>query len=150
MPVVTINKITRPEHLVEYIADKITGSSLGFRYVGKYNENLLPEYPAVQIFPGPVQKEIHGTHTFAIMLRADIYVLHAKMTEDRQTRSYNDMVLATNLVALLEDDLTMGDRVIAGWVESETPGVSPPRTRKGEAVVSTRISYQATQETRFK
>jgi hypothetical protein len=105
----------------------------------------------VLIMGGQYNKELHGTHTFAVTIRADIYVFHAKMTEDYQTRSYEDMLLATNLVAYLEAvDLTLGNRIIAGWVEGEIPGVSPPRVRKANPVISTRLSFQAIQETRFK
>ena len=151
MPVVVVDTITRPEHLVEYLADAINASDLGFRYVAKYNEHLIPEYPSVMVMGGTYNKEIHGTHTFAVTIRADIYVFHARMTEDYQTRSYEDMLLATNLVNLLEGpNLNLGDRIIAGWVESETPGVSPPRVRKSDVVISTRLSFQAIQETRFK
>jgi len=151
MPVVVVDTITRPEHLVEYLADFIEGSNLGFAHVCKYNDYLIPEYPSVLIMGGTFNKELHGTHTFAVSIRADIYVYHAKLTEEYQTRSYNDMVLATNLVDFLEGpDLNLGERVIAGWIESEQPGVSPPRVRKSDAVISTRLSFQAIQETRFK
>ena len=149
MPVVIVNRITRPEHLVEHFSNIIGDSALGFKYVAKYDERLLPQYPAVLIMGGPLQKEVHGTHTFAVSLRVDIYLFHAKLTEDRQTRNYNDLVKATQLVNLLEADPTLGGRVIFGWVESEVPGVNPPRQARAETVISTRISYQATQETRF-
>lgn len=148
-PIVAIDRITRPEHLVEYLAQLIGSSDLPFRSVVKYNERLLREYPACMIMGGPLSKEIHGTHTFAVTLRADIYVFHAKLTEERQTRTYNDMVLASNLVALLESNMQLGGRIIVGWVDSEIPGVSPPRSNRHEGVISTRMSYQATQETRF-
>lgn len=149
-PIVTVNKISRPEHLVEYLAQAIDGSRLGLKYIAKYDDDLLPEYPAVLIMAGPLAKEIHGTHTFAISLYSEIYLFHGVLTEQRSTRNYNDLVMATNLVTFLEQDLTLGDRVIAGWVDSEVPGVNPPRSSRSDAVISTRITYRATQETRFK
>jgi hypothetical protein len=148
-PVVTPTRLLRPEDVVEYVSDYIEGSALPFENVLKYNEFHASAYPAVQVMSGEFQKELYGTHTFLLTLRADIYVMHAKLTEDRQTRNYNDLKLATDLVAFLENDLTLGGRIIAGWVVTETPGAMPPRTNKGDAVVSTLLKWQGTQEGRF-
>lgn len=149
-PVVTVNRITRPEHLVEHLAQAINGSNLGIKYIAKYDDELLPEYPAVLIMAGPLQKEIHGTHTFAVSLHCELYLFHAVLTEQRVTRNYNDLIMASKLIDFLEQDLTLGERIIAGWVDSEVPGVNPPRSNRSDAVISTRITYRATQETRFK
>jgi hypothetical protein len=150
MPVVTVEPITRPEELVEYFADLVDGSPLPFAYVSKYDERLIPEYPAVQIQPGVLDKDVHGTHTFIVALRAIFYVMHAKMTVDHRTRSLEDLELATELIAVLEEDLTLGGRVISGWVDSETPAAFPPRSAKGDIVVGTRLTWNGLQETRFK
>lgn len=150
MPVVTIAPITRPEELVEYFADLIETSSLPFEYVAKYDERLIPAYPAVQVQPGILDKELHGTHTFIVALRAIFYVMHAKMTLDHRTRSLEDLQLATRLIEVLEEDMTLGGRVIQGWVDSETPAAFPPRSTKGDIVVGTRLTWNGLQETRFK
>lgn len=150
MPIATIEPITRPEQLVEYLALVIEDSSLPFEYVSKYDEALIPEYPAVQVQPGVLDKDVHGTHTFIIGLRAILYVMHAKMTIDHRQRSLEDLQLATDLVALLESDMRLGGRVIQGWVDSETPAAFPPRGRKGDIVVATRLTWNGLQETRFK
>ena len=142
-------KLLRPEDVVEYLSDYISKSSLPIAYVAKYNEPLLPEYPAVQVMSGGFKKELHGTHTWLLTLRADIYVMHAKLTVNRATRNLEDLQLATQLVALLETDLTLGQRIIAGWVETETPGAMPPRSQHTEAVISTLLKWQGTQEGRF-
>jgi hypothetical protein len=149
MPIVSVEPMLRPEDVVEFFADFIKKSNLPFEYVAKYNENLLPQYPAIQIMSGGFQKELHATHTFLLTLRADIYVMHAKLTESRATRSLNDLKLATQTVELIEKDLTLGGRCIAGWVETERPGAIPPRTAKGEAVISTLLMWRGTQEGRF-
>lgn len=149
MPVVGIEPITRPEHLVEYLAEFFKKSNLPFEFIARYDEVLLPKYPAVQIIAAPLQKEFHALHTWALTIRADIYVMHAKLTESRATRSLNDLKLATQTVELLERDTKLGGRIIFGWVESERPGAIPPRTAKGEAVISTLLMYRATQEARF-
>jgi hypothetical protein len=150
MPVVTTDLITRPEQLVEYLAELVEESTLPFAYVAKYDESLIPEYPCVQIQPGTLDKEPHGTHTFMVALRATLYVMHAKMTVDHRTRSLEDLLLATQLVALLEESLTLGGRVIHGWVDTEVPAAFPPRSAKGDIVVGTRLTWSCIQETRFK
>lgn len=149
MPIVAVEPITRPEHVVEYIADFIKKSNLDFKHIVRYNERLVSEYPAIQIMSGPLQKELHATHTWLLTLRADIFVMHAKLTESRATRNLNDLKLATKTVELLEKDLTLGGRIIVGWVEQERPGAMPPRTSKGDAVVSTLLTWRGTQEARF-
>lgn len=149
MPVVAVERLTRPEHVVEYLAGFLADSTLPLAYIAKYDERLLNEYPAALVVSGGHEKEIHGTHTWLITLRADIYIMHAKLTEDRATRNKTDLELATSVVALLEEDLSLGQRIIAGFVEREIPGAMPPRTAKGSAVVSTRLSWAGTVEGRF-
>jgi hypothetical protein len=146
---IAISVLRRPEDAVEFLAAYIALGRLGFEYIARYDEPLLPKYPAVQIMSGQLQKDLHGTHTWLLTIRAEVYVFHAKMTESRQTRSREDLLLATKLVDYLERDITLGDRVIAGWVESEQPGARPPATAKGAAVISTRLLWSCTNEARF-
>jgi hypothetical protein len=150
MPVATLSEIFRPEHIVEYLAEYIQDSVLPFEWVSKYDENLIPGYPAVQVQPGPYEKDIHGTHTFLIGMRVFIYVMHAKLTQDKRSRSLDDLMLATELVDLLESDMTLGGRVIHGYVENEVPTALPPRNTRGDIVVSTRLSWHGIVERRFK
>lgn len=147
--ILAIQTITRPEDVVEFLAGLLDDSPLPLEYVAKYDEPLLPKYPAALVMSAPLQKEIHGTHTFLLTLRAEIYVMHAKMTEARSTRNREDLKLATQIVAYLENDMSLGRRLVASWVESETPGAMPPRTAKGATVVSTRLAWQGIAETRF-
>lgn len=149
-PVVTIDKITRPEHAVEYLADLIKRSDLPIEGVNKYDEKTVTSYPAVQILSGGYAKELHATHTFLVTVRVDIYLMHAAMSEDRATRNYNDLVLATQLVSLLERDISLGQKVIAGWIEQEQPGTMPPGVLgKNDSVISTRLHWRGTNEVRF-
>lgn len=150
-PVVTIpDKITRPEELVEFLAQYFAGSDLPFEYIAKYDEELIPRYPALHIQAAPFDKTLHSTNTFLVALRASIHILHANMMQDRQTRNYEDLVLATQTVDFLESSMTLGGKVIQGWVESETPGVLPPRVTKADAIVSTRLNWIGIQQRRFK
>jgi len=150
MPIVTIDTITRPEHLIEFLADYLRKSDeFEFEYIAKYDERLIPKYPAAHLQVAGFDKRIHGTHTMLLGMRAAIHVLHANMQQTRATRNYEDLVLATKVVEYLEEDMTLGDRVIHGFVESETPGIMPPRVTKGDAITVTRLSWFGIQETRF-
>lgn len=144
-----IPRIERPEHVVEYLAGYLADSTLPLEYVAKYDEPLLPQYPAALVMSAQFTKEVHGTHTWLLTLRADIYVMHALMTESRATRNLSDLQLATKIVAYLEQDMKLGGRLIHSWVENEIPGAMPPRGEKGAAVVSTRLSWQGIAEARF-
>lgn len=152
MPVVATTPalITRPEELVEFLADFIGKSELGIEYIAKYDEKLTPKYPSVHIQAANFDKTLHSTSTFLIGMRAAIHVLHANLMQDRQTRNYEDLRLATKLVDYLESDMTFDDHIIYGFVESEIPGVLPPRVTKGEAIISTRLNWMGINQRRFK
>lgn len=151
MPVVTeLGKIYRPEQLIPHFEEMIKGSDLPFDYVAKYEERLTPRYPAVQLQPGVFDEEPHATHTRLITLRAFIYVMHGKLTLDYRTRSEEDLILATRLKYFLEEDVTLGGRIIHGFVDSETPAAFPPRARKGDAIVGTRMTWTGAQQIRWR
>lgn len=134
--------------MVEFVADLLEDSEIGFKYVAKYDEQLIPEYPAVQVQPGTTDKMIHGTHTFGLALRCYIYVMHASLDEGKQIRSYEDLVLATQVVNLLENDLSFGGKFINAFVENENFGAMP--IAKDTVVVSTRLHLVGMSQMRFK
>jgi hypothetical protein len=150
MPVVTAARFTRPEEIVDALADLIEMNIPEFNYISRYDEDLIPEYPCCQIQPGDTSRTFHGTHTLEIFLRAFIFVMHDKMTISKRMRSEEDMKLATKVVDLLDLNITLGRKIIDGLVESEVPTALPPRTRKGDIVVCTRIGWVGKTQTRFK
>ncbi len=150
MPIAVSATILRPEELVEHLSDIIEDEITDFKFVSKYDENLIPDYPCVQIQPGDLSRDYHGTHTFMIFLRAFIYVMHDKFTQTKRVRTEEELLLVTKVVDFLNSDITLGGRVIDGFVESEVPAVLPPRTRGGDLVVSTRIGWIGKNEERFK
>jgi len=153
MPVVvpTTGLITRPEQAVEMLTELIEneGGSIGIEFIGKYDEKLIPRYPAVNISSAPLTREVHATHTFNVTLRAILWVYHAKLTSTHKERSEDDLLLVTMLKTLLHSDPTFNGRVIFGFVDSETPGVIAPRAGRGDAVVGTRMSWEAITQERF-
>jgi hypothetical protein len=152
MPIVaaTPTTITRPEELVEYLSEMFKQSELGFEYIAKYDEKLIPKYPALHLQAANFDKTLHSTNNFLIGMRAAIHVLHGDMMQDRQTRNYEDLRLATQVVSFLESDMTLGQHITHGFVESEIPGVLPPRVTKGEAIISTRLNWFGISLRRFK
>lgn len=151
MPVVEIAKITRPEHLVEYLAQIFEDQmSPPFNYISKYDEKLIPDYPCLQVQPGPSSKELHGTHTFQIYLTVHMYIMHDTLTVSRRVRSLEDLQFATQVVEFLESDISLGGRVIDGFISDEAPAVVPPHSPKTPAMVSTRLTWVGKTQTRFK
>lgn len=152
MPLVTQQYVGRPEEIVDHFYKDFDSNKgpLGIAFIGTYDEKLVPAYPAVIISAGPVEKELHGTSTYAIRIRTFFYVMHATLALDHRMRNQEDLELATRIVDFIERDLTLGGKVVHGWVESEAPGVMSPRSDKGSAVVGTRLHYSALSERRFK
>lgn len=153
MPIVTDqpNLITRPEEVVEYFKEDFEKNAdvLGINYVAAYGERLIPGYPAVVVDPSPIEKEVHGTHTYLLTLRCYIFVMHAEMLISHAARSQKDLELATRIVNFVERDKTLGDKIIFGYVESEVPGATPIGSTRGSVVVSTRLSWMGIVERRF-
>src|SRR4051812_26422140 len=137
MPIVAIIAITRPEHLVEYLAQLFEDNlSPPFNYISKYDEKLIPEYPCLQIQPGPSSKELHGTNTFLMYLTAHLYIMHDTLSVSRRVRTLEDLQFATQVVDFLDSDISLGGRVIDGFVADEAPAVVPPHSPKTPAMVS--------------
>jgi hypothetical protein len=158
MPVATGNNaLTRPEQFVDHFYNDLLSNAeaLGVAYVGSYDERLIPQYPAVVVSPGPVEKELHATHTFLYTNRTFFYVMHALLSVDHRVRNQEDLELASRLSDFIERDKVLTDpetnlgRIVFGFVESEVPGVLTPRSNKGDAVVGTRLHYRAISEGRF-
>jgi hypothetical protein len=151
MPIVEIPTISRPEHLVEYLAQLFEDQlKPPFNYISRYDEKLIPDYPCLQIQPGPSSKELHGTHTFLLYLTAHLYIMHDTLTVKRRVRTLEDLQLATQVVDFLENDLTFGGRVIDGFISDEAPAVVPPHSPKSPAMVSTRLTWVGKTQKRFK
>lgn len=141
---------SRPEEVVEALYDKlIQRGELGLAFVGRYDEKKIPEYPAVVLSAMPLEKEVHGTHTFNIQIRINLWVYHSKVNETHATRSLNDLLLATAIVNFLEADINLSGNVIHGFVESETPGIMQSGTTKTTLVIGTRLVYWCITQSRF-
>lgn len=143
-------KISEPEELVPLLAELLEGSDLPFKYVGRYDESLIPGYPAAQVQPGQFNKELHGSSTWLITMHASIFIMHANMNVSRRTRNEEDLILATRTTQLIERDMTLGGRVIHGFIEAKVPAVVPLGSDKDGGIISTQLLWVGITETRFK
>lgn len=151
MPLATTQIIARIEDLTEYWITQFeeNKNQLGLEFIGAYDDPITTGYPAVQIGSGSTTKEVHGTHTFLMDWLVDMYILHAQASETHRTRSKNMLELVTKIVKFLETDLSLGGKIIFGYVINERAGVIAPGSTPGIFVVSTQITYRATAEVRF-
>ena len=134
--------ITRPEHVGDALATILLDNqvTIGYKHLAKYDETLIPEYPAVYISSPGTRTEKHGTHTFLRMITTEIYVLHANMDVDRQTRIAEDLELVTRVCFVLDANRQLGDEnVVFSMVTGEEPGLM--NLEKNLAVISTCITH---------
>jgi hypothetical protein len=137
--------IATPEELLDIMKEKLDDnkSLVGLRFVGYGDEaQLIGGFPAAVVSSGPLQRDIATTHQFGILLNAVVWVFHALLSQKHETRTRNDLIMATKIRELFHEDLTLGGKIIAGFFDSETPG-QINRT-VGDAVIATRMAYVAT------
>ena len=143
---------TRPEEVTEYLYQRLSqnASMLGLEYVGAYGEIMIPGYPAVIINASDADKELHGTHTYLVTLRCELYIYHGSINLTRAKRSLEDLKLATAIVEFIEEDLTLGGKIIHGYISTESPAAAQTGGGgKSDIVVSTRINWEGITERRF-
>jgi hypothetical protein len=148
--------ITTTWQAVDMLADRLAAQSgpLGLKFVGKYDERLIPKYPAVVVLPGPRAKTLHGTRTFQVAFQLELYIYHANLSLTKRERSKADLQLVDRIEQELETDYRWADEtgdssVIHGYVSSENPGVLQPRAGKSTSVICTRLTWNAISQRRF-
>lgn len=137
----------------DYLCDKIDDakSELGLRYVARFDENLLPQYPAVLLnMENPLNRELHATRQFLVNFNIDLWIFHAEMTVGKAVRSREDVLLATEIRKLLHADFTLGGHIVFGHVAMEAPGrVARVVGSKVTTVVATRLLWTGTNRVPF-
>lgn len=147
--------LTTTWEIVDMLAERLEQQSgpLGIKYVGKYDEKLIPQYPAVVVLPGPRVKDLHGLHTYQVVIQASLYIYHANLTLTKRERSKADLQLVDRVESELEKDLRWFDdgapRVVHGYIVEEEPGVMQPRANKTDVVIATRLTWRALSQRRF-
>lgn len=144
--------LARLEDLIEYWLEQLTeyADTLGFQFVGGYDDRIITDYPAIILGNGSTTKEVGGTQTYLIQHTLDMYIQHAEATKTHRQRSLENLQQVTRLVDFLEADPTLGEKIIFGYVINERPGLIQPRATPSVFIVSTVINYQATLKVRFR
>lgn len=147
-----------PLQVLDYVYDFLKDNSepIGLAYVGYSEERLIPAYPAIIVSAGPVQREIHGTHTFQETYMLELWVYHAKLDISHQQRTREDLEFVGSVRKLLhgnlrlyDDSINMTDpQMVFGWVSAEDPAFIS--RGKGEAVVGSRLEWTGISQSRFK
>lgn len=141
--------IFRGEELVDYIYELLDTNKgdLGLEYITFGDGQLIPFYPAATVVYDSTQREDRGTHYFLIEITCDIYVMHGKLTLDRQQRNKADLELATRVTNLLHVDRTLGGQVVSSLVKSEEPGTV---STQNDTIIGTQLRFVATQRESFR
>lgn len=150
MPLAIETYLRTQQELARYMTDFLDEESgeLGLATVKFGSERLIREYPAVLVVPEGIQRTIHGTHTFSLTITCNLWVYHARLDISHSQRSEEDLELTSSITEKLHEDMTLGSRLIFGWVTSENQGFF--NRPKGEAVVGTRMVYEGLSQERFK
>lgn len=104
----------------------------------------LTRYPACMILAGELTRrpEASGRVT-EVTFNIPIYVLHADLTKDLQTRQEEDLQMADAVTEFLHSDFTFGGTLAGSWVSSERPRPIPGK-RVGHHVLTTELMWTAT------
>lgn len=94
---------SRPEELLKHFQSLLETHKglLGFQSVILQDENLITDYPAVEVSMGPVNRNDHGTQQFELIFTANFWIYHANYEQTHRERAIADMELATNVVKFL-------------------------------------------------
>jgi hypothetical protein len=150
---------SRPEELLVEFTDRLNAEKglLGIRYVATQDENLLPEYPALQVSMGPVVREDHGTQRFLLTFEMSFWIYHANFEATHATRTIEDMELTTNVVRFLHlpenralySERDSENKIVggSGRVSQEIPGATTRET--GARVITTRLIWHGQSQVNY-
>lgn len=143
---------SRPEELLKHFIElfKSNQGLLGLAYIATQEENLIPEYPALQVQMGEVAREDHGTQRFLVTFEASFWIYHANYESTRAVRNVEDMELATKVVHFLHEldnralrtgGITGENKLLggSGRVQREVPGFV--FREAGSRIVTTRLMW---------
>lgn len=140
----------------------IARTEFGFQYIDFGDpDDLIPGYPAVIISENPLVRTLHATHTFAVQLSVDLWVLHANLQVGKAPRRIETILLCNQIRDFLDlnmnlptnPNVTVSDlmnnptgNIIQGWISGESPGVL---RRKGSPILATRMTWEGLSQQRF-
>jgi hypothetical protein len=151
---------SRPEEVAQRFEDIFNANKelLGFATVAFNLENLIVEYPAIDLTMPNILRQVHGTKKFFVVFEMSFWIYHANYEQTHAQRSMEDLVLATNVVRFLhqshirrlEDPADPGpnkNKLIDSWVASEIGGRVARQDRSG--IITTRLIWQGQTEVNY-
>jgi hypothetical protein len=146
---------SRPEEILEHLRNLFEAQKelLGFNYIAIADEELLPEFPALQITSESLQREIHTTAKFNHVFTFALWIYHANLMVGAATRSIEDLELTTKVTNFLHQRRTLSDsdgkpQIIFGYVTGEFGGLARI-IPESPAVITTRITWEAQTQVNF-
>lgn len=149
---------TRPEEVLQAFIELFDANKglLGIAYVAAQEENLLPEYPAIDVSMGTTLRQDHGTQRFLVLWNMSFWVYHANFEGTHRRRSIEEMQTITNIVQFLHrrENRALNDgsedRLIggSGIVRQEIPGVTTPYHSSGR-VMTTRLLWEGQSQVNY-
>lgn len=120
--------------------------ALGLQAVFYGDQKLIPSYPSVTVEGGPVSRELSGLGgkgrtTNIIQVYYMIY--NAKLADIQATRKAADQ-LAESIMDTIHTDMTLGGRVIHGFVKAIEPGYV---TRGADLLFASRLTWEGKTKT---
>ena len=109
------------------------------------SQQLIPNYPSITVESMPKDRELVGTHRFAVTVRSGIMILHAQLQSTTVTKQECEE-LAERVEDIISEDHTFSGLVVFGYVTGIVPGV----TRIGEGLVrASRIIWEGISREEF-
>lgn len=147
---------TRPEEVYDHFLNLFNAhrEELGFSQIVGADENLLTEFPVLEVSIGPMGRSFHGTHTFLVAFSATFWVYHANYEVGHTQRTLEDMELATSVVKFVHQpknrrlELDGEAKLItgSGYIAQEVPGFAIADRKR---ILATRLTWQGLSEVRF-
>lgn len=134
------------DQVLDWFKDSLKGELvLGLAYVDYGDvDDLIPDYPAVILTNAPRTRVIHSTHQFQVSFLIDLWVLHANLDVGYSQRKKEDIQLCNKIQDFIDDNMNLPTNenlegnIVAGWIESESPGVL---NRRGNPIIATRLRW---------
>jgi hypothetical protein len=151
------------DQVMGWMKDALTARpEFGFQYIDFGDpDDLIPGYPAVIITENPLSRILHATHTYAIQLSVDLWILHANLKIAKAPRRIETIQLCNQIRDFLDLNMNLPDvpnttlaeentnppgNIIQGWISGESPGVL---RRKGTPILATRMTWEGLSQQRF-
>lgn len=129
--------------IIDLLQVPATKAALGVKEVYYGAQELIPDYPAVEVESFPKERTLSTERAtlrqFHITIRVGIMVLFGKVQSSEINKKEAESLIE-RIENKLHEDFTLGGLVIAGFVTRVEPGVIP---RQGVMLRASRLVWEA-------